>query len=155
MFKEMRRKDRELINEDIEKILLTGEYGILSTIGNNGYPYCVPLSYVYHDGSIYFHCAHEGYKLQSIKANNKVAFNIVLDTEVLPGKFSTKYESVTIFGRANIVQGEEKEVTLLQLIEKYSKKFIEQGKKYIDNAKDSTTVVKISIDHKTGKGRIN
>ena len=155
MFKEMRRKNRELINEDIEKILLNGEYGTLSMIGDNGYPYCVPLSYVYHKGSIFFHCAHEGYKLQNIKENNKVAFNVVVDTEVLPDKFSTKYKSVSIFGEASEVNGEEKEAALLQLIEKYSKDFIEQGKKYIANAKASTTVIKISINHMTGKGRIN
>lgn len=155
MFKEMRRKDRELTKEDIENILLQGEYGTLSMIGDNGYPYCVPLSYVYYKESIYFHCAHEGYKLQNIKENHKVAFNVVVDTEVLPGKFSTRYKSVNIFGKATKVEGDEKEAVLLNLIEKYSRDFFEAGKKYIASAKDSTTVIKVSAEHITGKGRIN
>ncbi len=66
MFKEMRKKDREVLGEDIEKILTNGEYGVLATVGENGYPYTVPLSYVYQDNSIYFHCAKEGHKLDNI-----------------------------------------------------------------------------------------
>ncbi|CEO28886.1 pyridoxamine 5'-phosphate oxidase family protein [Paraclostridium sordellii] len=152
MFKEMRRKKRELELNDIEKILENGEYGNLATVSENGYPYSLPISYVYYDDSIYFHCAKKGHKLDNIVYNKKVSFSVVGDTEVLPDKFSTKYESVIIFGEAVEVYKEEKEIVLLKLIEKYSKDFLEEGKKYISKAKDATNIVKIKIIHITGKG---
>lgn len=152
-FKEMRKKEREIGNEEIVKILEEGEYGVLATIGANGYPYSVPLSYVYKDNSIYFHCAKEGNKLENIELNNKVSFCIVGKTEVLPEKFSTKYESVIIYGTAEYVQGEEKENALEGIIIKYSKEFIEQGKEYIKRAKDKTNVIKINIEKVSGKAR--
>lgn len=153
MFKEMRRKDREIFNEEIDGILEKGEYGILSTICENGYPYAVPLSYVYYKNAIYFHCAKEGQKLENINKNPKVSFCVVADTEVLPDKFSTKYKSVVAFGEAGEVNGELKETILFEIIKKYSAGFLEEGKKYIGKAKDHTKIIKIDIHHFTGKSR--
>lgn len=64
MFYEMRRKDRLLTEKEAKEILSEGEYGVLSTIGEDGYPYGVPVNYVYLNDSIYFHCAADvGHKL--------------------------------------------------------------------------------------------
>ena len=89
--------------------------------------------------------------IDNIKNHEKVSFNVVGDTEVLPSKFSTKYESVIAFGIATEIDGEEKEMALLKLIEKYSPEFLQEGKLYISRAKDATSVMKISIEHMTGK----
>ena len=151
MFKEMRRKNREISKEEVIKILEQGEYGTVATVDENGYPYSLPLSYVYYKDCIYFHCAREGKKLSNIDKNNKVSFSVVGDTELMPSKFSTKYESVVVFGKAHKSQDEEKELALLKLIEKYSPNFLEEGKAYIEKAKDITTVIKIDIEHLTGK----
>jgi nitroimidazol reductase NimA-like FMN-containing flavoprotein (pyridoxamine 5'-phosphate oxidase superfamily) len=153
MFKEMRRKDREIFGEDIEKILINGEYGTLAAIGENGYPYIVPLSYVYQDNTIYFHCAKEGHKLENIEKNPKVSFCVVTDTEVLPEKFSTDYKSVIAFGVASEVIGDLKGDILLKFIDKYSEDFMEEGKKYIARAKDTAKIIEIKIQHITGKSR--
>lgn len=153
MFKEMRKKDREVFGEDIEKILTNGEYGVLATVGENGYPYTVPLSYVYQDNSIYFHCAKEGHKLDNIEKNPKVSFCVVTDTEVLPGKFSTNYKSIIAFGEAKELTGDLKRDILFKFIEKYSQSFIEEGKRYIERAQDSAKIVEIKIEHITGKSR--
>lgn len=154
MFREMRRNDREIFDKDIEDILVNGEYGTLSTIGDNGYPYIVPLSYVYFNNAIYFHCAEEGYKLQNIEKNDKVSFCVVTDTEIIPAKFSTKYKSAIVFGTCSIVPDDLKETILIQLIDKYSHDFLQEGKKYVEKAKDNTKVMKIEIKHMTGKARI-
>ena len=90
MFKEMRRMDKQLTEEENILILQRGEYGVLSTIGTNGYPYSVPLNYVYHNGYIYFHSAPEGYKLENIAMNDRISFCIAVDVELLPQKFDTK-----------------------------------------------------------------
>jgi nitroimidazol reductase NimA-like FMN-containing flavoprotein (pyridoxamine 5'-phosphate oxidase superfamily) len=153
MFKEMRRKDRELKNDEIIEILKNNDYGILSTVGENGYPYGVPISYIYFKDSIYFHCAVEGHKLDNIKNNDKVSFCIVGKTCILPDKFSTKYESVIIFGKANEVFDNEKNTVLLEVLNKYSPDYIEKGKVYIANAGVKTKVIKISIEHISGKAR--
>lgn len=151
MFKEMRKKNREIFNEKLEEILIRGEYGTLSTISENGYPYIVPLSYVYYEKCIYFHCAKEGHKLENIKQNNKVSFCVVTDTKVLPSKFSTKYKSIIAFGTASEVTDDLKEIILTELIDKYSHDFLEEGKKYIKKAQAHTTIIKIKIQHMTGK----
>ncbi|MBC2581704.1 pyridoxamine 5'-phosphate oxidase family protein [Clostridium sp. DJ247] len=104
MFREMRRKDRELKNDEAIEILKNSEYGILSTVSQNGYPYGVPLSFIFSNNSIYFHSAIEGHKLDNI-------------------------------------------------LNKYSPDYIEKGKAYITNASTKTKVIKISIEHISGKAR--
>lgn len=153
MFKEMRRKDRLLNNDEIIEILKNNAYGVLSTISDNGYPYGVPISYSFLNDSIYVHSALKGHKLDNISNNNKVSFTVVGNTQVLPGDFSTKYESVIIFGDAVEVFEDEKEEALEELINKYSMDFIEEGKEYIEKARKSTRVIKIHIEHMTGKGK--
>lgn len=153
MFKEMRRKDRELeITEAIE-LLKNCDYGIVSTVGENGYPYGVPVSYVYINNSIYFHCAVDGHKLDNLIHNNKVSFCVVGQTCILPDKFSTNYESVIMFGIANEVFDNEKNTILLEILNKYSPDYIEKGKAYISNSSTKTKVIKISIEHISGKAR--
>jgi uncharacterized protein len=153
VFKPMRKSAREIFSEEIIDILNKGEYGVLAAIGENDYAYAVPLSYVYYNECIYFHSATEGNKLDNIKYNNKVSFCVVGRTKVLPEEFSTEYESVIVFGRASIIDGDEKRGTLLAIVDKYSSAFKEEGIHYIDRAFSHTCVVKIEIDKVTGKAR--
>lgn len=153
MFKKMRRKDRSIDNQQAVELLKRGEYGVLSTVGENGYAYGVPLNYIYYDGNIYFHCAVEGSKLDNIAHNNKVSFCVVGDIEPIPDKFSYRYESVIVFGRAIEVYDKEKEEALVALIKKYSAEFMEKGMKYIQTDCNKAKVIKISIEHLTGKAR--
>ena len=151
MFKQMRRKERQIEIVEAEEILKNGEYGVLSTNGENGYSYGTPLSYVYFNNSVYFQCALEGPTIENINYNNKVSFCVVGKTCVIPEKFSTKYESTILFGEANEVFGEEKNEALLELLKKYSPDFIDKGKLYIKNAGDKTKVIKININKISGK----
>lgn len=153
MFKEMRRKDRLLNNDEIIKILKNNAYGVLSTISDNGYPYGVPISYVLFNDSLYVHSALKGHKLDNISNNNKVSFTVIGNTQVLPGDFSTKYESVIIFGDAVEVFEDEKDQALLEFINKYSIDFIQEGKDYIEKARKATRVMKIDPVHVTGKAK--
>ena len=153
MHRQMRRSDRAITPEEAYEILANGEYGILSLAGDDGQPYGVPLSYAVVDNAIYVHAAKNGQKLDLIAQNSKVAFTVVGKTTVLPGKFSTDYESVMAFGTAIEISGNEKEDALYALIKKYSPDFLEEGKAYINRAGDATTVIKIVMDHYTGKAR--
>lgn len=153
MFREMRRKDRSIDKEQAIQILKDGEYGILSTVCENGYAYGVPLNYAYHNGNIYFHCASEGSKLDNIAHNNKVSFCVVGKAEPIPEKFSYRYESVIVFGRAVEVFDEEKEEALVALIQKYSGEFMKEGLEYIQRDGKKPKAIKIVIEHLTGKAR--
>jgi nitroimidazol reductase NimA-like FMN-containing flavoprotein (pyridoxamine 5'-phosphate oxidase superfamily) len=150
MFREMRRKEKKLSQEDCQKLLYDGEFGILSTNTEIGYPYVVPLNYVYHNNSIYFHSATKGYKLDNIELNNKVSFCITSNVELLPSQFDTNYESVVVFGRA-FEEIDNKKDALKLLIEKYSSAFKKEGHEYIEKAHTATKVIRIDIDHITGK----
>ena len=97
MFTAMRRIDRQVSTEETIRILEKCEYGVLSTVNQEGYSYGVPLSYIYKDGSIYFHSANDGYKLKNIAGNGKVSFCVVGQKQSMPEKFTTSYESVIVF----------------------------------------------------------
>ncbi|MHB1405572.1 MAG: pyridoxamine 5'-phosphate oxidase family protein [Desulfitobacteriaceae bacterium] len=156
MFNEMRRKDRELNSEETMGILTNGAYGILSMNGesNRDHAYGVPMSYVYNSNCIYVHFfAAEGEKLTRIRNSNKVSFCVVGMANVMPEKFGMQYSSVIVFGQAHEVNEEEKVKALLAFLDKYSVDFKEKGKIYVDNAKPKTQVVRIDIDHVTGKSR--
>jgi len=150
---EMRRKDRAISEEEAKHVLINGEYGILSTLSENGEPYGVPLSYCVVEDSIYFHCAVEGKKLEHFNHNKLVSFCVVGKTEVLPKKFSTKYESIIISGNIEEVFDIEKQIGMEGLIHKYSPDHFEKGLKYISAENNETKVFKITVNHISGKAR--
>ena len=151
--KSMRRVDRQMAETEAKKLLGRGEYGILALIDEDGRPYGVPLNYVYANDAVYVHCALQGKKLSAIAANPQACFTVVGNTQVLPDKFATNYESVMVFGPAAIVDAAEKELALEAIIQRYSADFLEAGHAYIEKFRAATQVVKIGIEHVSGKRR--
>lgn len=149
----MRRKDREIDRKDAMELLIAGGYGTLSTIGEDGYPYGLPVNYVVMEDRIYIHCAKEGQKLSNIAYSDKVSFSVVGNAVVVPEEFSTNYESVVVYGRAQLITDEEKAKALFAFIEKYAPKRIEEGRAYIARMAAATAVIGIGIDQLTGKRR--
>jgi uncharacterized protein len=153
MTKTMRRDDRAIPDDEAQHILQAGEYGVLSTVSADGQPYGVPVSYAYTGEAIYFHCAVEGHKLDNLRDNNRVSFCVVGQTQVLPDKFATNYESVIVFGTAHEVVDEEKHAGLVEILKKYSPDFLEKGERYINGDGPKARVYKIVIESMTGKAR--
>jgi nitroimidazol reductase NimA-like FMN-containing flavoprotein (pyridoxamine 5'-phosphate oxidase superfamily) len=149
--RELRRKDQQITMEESLELLAVAEYGTLSTVDSDGQPYGVPLNYVYTDEAIYFHCALSGHKINNIENNQKVSFSVVGDTKVLPADFSTNFVSTIVFGVASTIEGEERYASLVALLEKYSPDYLEEGKKYIEKLDKATKVIKIDIQHISGK----
>ena len=149
--RKMRRKDKEIGADAAIQLLAECEYGVLSTVGNDGQPYGVPLNYAYKDNCIYFHCALAGHKIDNIENNPKVSFCAVGPTKILPSEFSTDYISAVAFGAASEVQGTERYDALILLLEKYSPDFMEDGRKYIEKLDKVTKVIKIEIQDIKGK----
>ncbi|MBN2241746.1 MAG: pyridoxamine 5'-phosphate oxidase family protein [Acidobacteria bacterium] len=151
MAEKMRRTDRVISENEAQELLRAGEYGTLSTVSPDGQPYGVPVNYSYSGDGIYFHCALEGHKLANLKGNNKVSFCVVGETRVLPDKFTTRYESVIVFGKAFELADDEKHRGLVELVKKYSPGFMEKGLRCIEKDGSKTRVYKISIESMSGK----
>ncbi|VVS94167.1 pyridoxamine 5'-phosphate oxidase family protein [Desulfoluna spongiiphila] len=151
MFREMKRGKKRLSDEGTQAILEAGDYGILSTVGEDGTPYGIPLNYVFHDGRIIFHCAPSGYKLDNIAHCSRVSFCVVAQADIVPEKFTTRFQSVVAFGTARILEGDEKKEGLLALVRRLCPDHIPAGETYINNAWDKTTVVAVDIAHLSGK----
>jgi uncharacterized protein len=149
----IRRAERAMPEAEAREILIKGQYGVLSTASAEGQPYGVPISYCYLNEAIYFHCAVEGHKLDNLATNNRVSFCVVGSTELLPDKFSTRYESSVAFGRTVELQGDEKRAALEAILKKYSPNFLESGMKYIESDIHKTRVFKIQVESLTGKSR--
>ena len=156
MFRKMRRKRQQLTEAECIEILKKNTSGVLAVSGDDGYPYAVPLSYVYDECILYFHCAKSGHKLDAIKTYDKVSFCVVDQDLVVPQEYTTYFRSVIIFGRASIIVGEDE---IRSAIEKLAVKY------YPDDSKDNRDsaiekeykamcMVKIQIEHMTGKEAI-
>lgn len=146
MFREMRRKDRELSLEEAQEIIKNGQYGVLAVIGENGYPYGVPLHYVVIDDKIYFHSTSDGgHKADSMKLNPKISFTVIEPQEGLRSK------SAIIFGTANLVP-DMREKVLEEMIEKFVPVVAwEQAKTGIPFAKDRIEAYELAIEQLTAK----
>lgn len=151
MFREMRRNKQLLSKQDCVEVLERGITGVIAVLGDEDYPYAVPVNYVYTDSKIYFHCATSGHKLDAIKKHEKVSFCVVDQDTVIPEKYTTGYRSVIAFGNARIVGAEETmKKTITVLGEKYCPHQMDMDA-VIERNLEKFYMVEIEIEHLTGK----
>jgi len=154
MFRKIRRIKQELKETDVIDILNKERTGILSVIGDEGYPYGVPVNYVYSDNKIYFHSAKDGHKIDAIKNNPKVCFTIISKDILVSEELTTYFESVVIFGHARIIENKDEMISSMhKFAEKYNKNmsFIDSE---IEKTFNQLLCIEISIDHISGKEAI-
>jgi len=155
MFREMRRKKQLLPEEEAEEILLRGTAGVLAVTGDDGYPYGVPVSYIYDCGKIIFHSAKAGHKIDAIRRDPKVSFTVIDMDWIVPEEYTTYFRSAVAFGQAVILEEEsEKREALLKLAAKYSPEYEEGREKEADNELKNVCMIEIIIEHLTGKEAI-
>ena len=144
----MRRKDREVTDSAFFKDVFDKSHVLTVAFIDDGLPYCVPLSFVEVEGSLYFHCAREGRKLDCIANDPHVHFNAFDEIEVDPEKATVYFRSVSGAGMASIVEDEALRAEILVAI---MKKYC--GKDQIPPSKrpENTLVVKIAVASLTGK----
>lgn len=151
MFREMRSKANMLTNEEVENILKTSPNGTLALYGENGYPYSVPVNFVYSDGKIYFHGAAEGYKLDCMKKDPHISFSVIGKDDIAKENFTTLFSSVIAFGTIRVIDTMEEKIPVLEaMVGKYSAEFMESGKELIRKGCGSVAY-ELTIDHMTGK----
>lgn len=151
MFPKMRRYKQQLEQERCVEILKQEPRGVLALSGQDGYPYAVPMNFVYDDGCLYFHSAVEGHKLDAIRACSKASF-CVLDKGVRPdGEWAYYFDSVIVFGKITVVTDEAaRQDKLRKLGRKYfpTEEMVEHDLR--KNAARAL-VLKMAIEHLTGK----
>lgn len=153
MFREMRRKNQQLAHDACVRLLQAGSSGVLSLLGDGSYPYGVPISYVYDDDRLYFHCAASGHKLDAVRSCDKASFCLITQDDVLPEKFTTLYRSVIAFGRIHIMEpGPALQRAIELLGRKYSPQAAEEAlRAEIDSTRNRLVMLELTIEHMTGK----
>jgi uncharacterized protein len=151
MFRELRRIKQSLSIEEINTVMARCTNGVLACLGDDGYPYAVPLNYVYFNNKIYFHSAKAGHKIDAIAENSKVSFCIIDKDTISSEKYTSYFRSVIAFGKARIVEGEEGLDAFYALVEKYSGDQPESSKRKEVAECSHAYIISIDIDHISGK----
>ncbi|NCC57309.1 MAG: pyridoxamine 5'-phosphate oxidase family protein [Synergistales bacterium] len=151
MFREMRRNRQLLSTEDTKAVLDRCTNGVLACRGDEGYPYAVPLSYVYFNNRIYFHSAKAGHKMDAITRDPRVSFAVVDEDTIVSKEYTTYFRSAIAFGRARIAEGEERLEAFRALVEKYSGDQPEEARHREIAGCTQAVIVAVDVEHITGK----
>ena len=153
MFREMRRFKQQISEEECIRVLKEQPRGVLSMLGDNGYPYGIPLDHWYSEkeNKLYFHCAKTGHKLDSIAACDKVSYCVMDEGFRKDGEWALNINSVVVFGRMCIVEDENKKRDICtNLVRKFTDDE-EYLQKELTNAFPRVCCLELTIDHMTGK----
>lgn len=154
MFREMRRSKQLLSGEDTLAVMNRCKNGALACIGDDDYPYSVPLSYVYYNDKIYFHSAKAGHKIDGIAKNPKVSFSVIDEDTIVSEEYTSYFRSVIAFGLARVVEGDEWVEAFKALVEKYSGDQPEETKHKEIRECTESHIIAIDVEHITGKEAI-
>ena len=148
----MSRKRQELAQEESITILQKATSGTLALLGDNGYPYAVPISYVYHEGKLYFHSAVEGHKVDAIRQCDKASFCVIEQDEVHPERYTTFFRSVIAFGKIHIIEDETEKLQMARMLgNRYNPDQDEALQKELENGLARMLMIRFDIEHLTGK----
>ena len=149
----MIRKDREKDAAFAMEVLRDCEYAVFATVNTDGTPYCIPVSHALIDNAVYFHCAHEGQKLDNIRNNNNVCITGVRYMDLIPERFTIEYESAVATGKCVIIEDKTEKIAALRAIcEKYAKSNMHNFEAAITGS--LPCICKINIEKITGKAII-
>lgn len=151
MFREMRRFKQQISWEECVRILKEQPRGVLSMLGDDGYPYGIPLDHWYSDNKLYFHCAKVGHKIDAITAYDKVSYCVMDEGFRRDGEWALNINSVVVFGRMRIVEDDGKK---LEICTNLIRKFTDDEaylQKELANAFPRVNCLELAIEHMTGK----
>ena len=153
MFREMNRRKQQLSQAECIEILKNERRGVLSVIGDEGYPYGAPINHYYceDDGCLYFHSGRKGHRNDAMARCDKASFCVYDRGFVKPGDWALNIRSVIAFGRLEIVEDHER---ALEITRKLSRKFT-ADEAYIDDevrrSGPGVLVFRLIPEHVTGK----
>ena len=163
-FRKMRRAAQELDHDACLDMIRRATSGVMSVIGDEGYPYGIPMSFVYVDGvketgtvgRFYFHCANTGHKIDALRACDKACFTIIDRDDVVADEFTTYFKSVVAFGRVRIIESEDEKRNAIRILtDRYSPDESEEKKSDEINKKmPAFVMLEFTVEHMTGKEAI-
>lgn len=153
MFRNMRRAKQQISYEECITLLKTETRGVLSLMGDNGYPYGIPLNHYFceENGKIYFHGAKEGHKIDSINNCNKVCYTVFDKGYRKEGEWALNVKSVVVFGKINFVTDENK---AKEICSELCRKFTDDEeylKRELEHALSRVLCLELTPEHISGK----
>ncbi len=153
MFREIRKKVNEIGEAAAKEVLTTSRRGILAVNGDNGYPYAIPVNYLYDEeaGRIYFHGAKAGHKVDSLKATDKICFTVCGNETIKDVEWAPYVKSAVVFGRCRLIADTE---LSLELLKKFAMKYYPSEDmviKEIAASGKAAQMFEIEIEHLSGK----
>lgn len=152
-FRPLLRKNQQLNKEECIKLLQTEKRAVLSVIGDNGYPYGVPINHYYsdEDGHIYIHGGCYGHRVDAVRKNNKISLCVYNQGELSEDGWSYIVKSVIVFGKAIEVEDKAK---IARISTELSRKFMENEEeiqKEVTKDLHRTLLLEIIPENITGK----
>ena len=153
MFRTIRKKKNVLDIIDAKDLLKQSRRGVLAMNGDDGYPYAIPINYLYDEDHqrIYFHGARAGHKVDALKSCDKVCFTVYGNETIKEDLWAPFMQSVVVFGRCHFVEaGAEATALLKQFAMKYYPDEQMVDEEIVRTGK-SAQVFEIEIEHFSGK----
>ena len=156
MFRELTRKKQQLSRESCITVLKNETRGVLSVLGDDGYPYGMPMNHWYNeaDGCLYFHCGRGGHRMDAVCRHNKVSFCVYDGGYRKPGEWSLNVSSVIVFGWVEIVEDRDRVAAVTAAL---SRKFTQDEdyiRQEIEQHLHRTVLLRLTPEHICGK-RVN
>ena len=153
MFRPMRRFKQQMTAEECTAVLSSGRRGVLAVLGDDGYPYGVPLNYWYspENGKLYFHGAREGHKLDAVRNYDKVSFTVFDEGFYKEGDWAAWVHSVIVFGTVRIVEDEEEITEIARQIGLKYYPDAQEVVEILERTKGRIGAMEMSIEHMSGK----
>ncbi len=151
-WRKMRRFKQEISEAECLAILEKEPRGVLAVLGEEDYPYAVPLDFLYRDGKLYFHCAREGHKLDAIRRHNKVSFCVMDGGYRREGEWALNIRSVIVFGRIRAMDRDEPEIEkLLRALGNRYNPDPADVERELRGAIHRVQMLELTIEHMSGK----
>lgn len=153
MFREMRRFKQQLSQEECIQVLKEAPRGVLSVQGEDGYPYGMPMNHFYDEetGKLYFHGAHQGHKIDALKANDKVSYCVWNEGFRKEGEWALNISSVILFGRMAIVSDVDRCIEITRKIALKYYPDAESAEEEVRQDGHKALCLELTVEHMTGK----
>lgn len=153
MFRDLQRKKQALSREECLSLLKTEKRGVLSVLGDQGYPYGMPMNHFFdeQDGCLYFHCGKTGHRMDALKACGKVSFCVYDEGFRRENEWALNIRSVIVFGRMDVLSDP---ALIRQKCEKLSYKFTDDTayiEKELAQSARNTLLLRLTPEHISGK----
>ena len=153
MFRAVRKKKNEISQDEAKNLLRSSRRGVLAVNGDDGYPYAIPINYLYDEenNKIIFHGAKAGHKVDSIKKNDKICFTVFGNETFTEENWAPYLQSVVVFGRCHLVENRDDTVSL---VKKFARKYYpneDMVNEEIANSGKGVQMFEIKIEHLSGK----